>query len=102
MYFQPRRAKFYADPEFHGNHGKVPCHSYIILEEHAQGSVIKGNFPNNIQEYIQNLRTYDNRLETDMDAVQVLNILGFNGYRVVGTANNMSNRLTWTLERGYF
>ena len=42
------------------------------------------------------------RLETSEDAVAVLNILGYHGYKVVGVGNSMDNRMVWTLERKFY
>jgi len=100
----PRSAKaFLADPQSHRDHGNVPCHSYVIIEEGStQGTVIKGELPNEIQKNIHAYGSSDSRYETSEDVVNVLNILGYNGYRVVGMGNNLLNRQTWTLERPYF
>jgi len=100
----PRSAKaFLADPQSHRDHGNDPCHSYVIIEEGStQGTVIKGELPNEIQKNIHAYGSSDSRYETSEDVVNVLNILGYNGYRVVGMGNNLLNRQTWTLERPYF
>lgn len=110
-----RSARFFSEPQAHVSHGNVPCHSYILVEEGStevsivgwltQGSVIKGELPADIQEFIaehMNLRKIGNRYETTEEAVQVLNVLGYNGFSVVGMGTNILNRLTWTLERKYF
>jgi len=99
----PRKGRFYADPKSHRDHGNVPCHSYIILEEGStQGTMIRGELPIDIQGSIKAFVSAESRYETHEDVVNVLNILGYNGYRVVGMGNNLLNRLTWTLERPYF
>jgi len=98
-----RQGRFYADNQAHGAPGNVPCNSYIVLEEARQGSVIRGDLPLDIQNNIQDLRLNNHRYETGEEAVNVLNILGFNGYKVVGnTINPASQRLIWTLERKYY
>merc|ERR1712013_664503 len=43
-------------------------------------------------------RTGDNIVETSLAPVEVLNVLGFSGYRVVGVAPH-NNKMAWTLER---
>jgi len=99
---QPRKGRFYSDPKFHSNHGKVPCHSYVLLEEnYSQGTIIKGDLPISIQGYIDDLRLTGSSYSTADEPIQVLNTLGYNGYRVVGfSAHNQRN--TWTLEREYY
>jgi len=99
----PRKGRFYADPKSHMDHGNVPCHSNVIIEEGStQGTVIIGDIPIDIQGSIHAYGSSDSRYETSDDVVNVLNILGYNGYRVVGMGNNLLNRQTWTLERPYF
>lgn len=99
----PRKGRFYADPQSHRDHGNVPCHSYVIIEEGStQGTLIRGELPIDIQGSIKAYASFESRYETPEDVVNVLNILGYNGYRVVGMGNNLLNRLTWTLERPYF
>merc|ERR1712013_695959 len=43
-------------------------------------------------------RTGDNIVETSLAPVEVLDVLGFSGYRVVGVAPH-NNKMAWTLER---
>ena len=57
-----------------------------------------------ILSWYSNKSTMENiiRLETSEDAVAVLNILGYHGYKVVGVGNSMDNRMVWTLERKFY
>jgi len=99
---QARKGRFYADPKFHSSHGDIPCHSYILLESYdGQGTQIKGDLPISIQGYISDLRLSGNSYQTAEDPIQVLNTLGYNGYRVVGFAAQ-NPRMSWTLEREYY
>jgi len=101
---QPRYAKHY-DPVEHRDHQKgIPCHSYITVEERLnQGSLIRGQVSGEVMENIPSHRnTAEARTETSEDAVAVLNILGYHGYKVVGVGNSMDNKMVWTLERKYY
>eukprot|EP00088_Acartia_fossae_P041603 TRINITY_DN4350_c0_g1_i1.p1 TRINITY_DN4350_c0_g1~~TRINITY_DN4350_c0_g1_i1.p1 ORF type:complete len:368 (-),score=49.25 TRINITY_DN4350_c0_g1_i1:373-1476(-) len=99
---QARKGRVHAGPSSPGDLLDVPYHSYLILEEAStQGTVVKGDLPIDIQDSIRAIRSLDSRFESSEDVVKVLNILGYNGYRVVGMGNNMLNRQTWTLERAF-
>jgi len=96
---------FWNEPGQHSDHQKgVPCHSYILVESRFnQGAVIRGQLSGEVLENIRSpTKTAEDRLETSEDAVAVLNILGYHGYKVVGVGNSMDNRMVWTLERKYF
>jgi len=79
-----------------------PCHSYLILEEtYSGGSRLLGRIVDSVVEAIPNWanpRTADNVLETSLAPVQLLDILGFSGHRVVGVSSK-NNKMVWTLER---
>jgi len=75
-------------------------HSYLILEEtYSGGSRLLGRIVDSVIEGIPNpSRTADNILETSLTPIELLDVLGFSGHRVVG-ASSKNNRMVWTLER---
>jgi len=75
-------------------------HSYLILEEtYSGGSRLLGRIVDSVIEGIPNpSRTADNVLETSLTPIELLDVLGFSGHRVVG-ASSKNNRMVWTLER---
>jgi len=96
---------FWRDPARHARHGQVPCHGYILLETGVggRGAVMRGDVSQDaINSLDRMLPVSPDRHETDQDVVAVLNTLGYHGYKVVGAANSMDNRMVWTLERKYF
>jgi len=96
---------FWRDPAKHARHGEVPCHGYILLETGVggRGAVIRGDVSQDaINSLDRMIPVSPDRHETDQDVVAVLNTLGYHGYKVVGAANSMDNRMVWTLERKYF
>lgn len=96
---------FWRDPSKHARHGQVPCHGYILLETGVggRGAVVRGDIsPDALSNLDRMVAVSPDRRETDQDVVAVLNGLGYHGYKVVGTANSMDNRMVWTLERKYF
>jgi len=96
---------FWNAPGQHSDHQKgAPCHSYILVESRFnQGAVIRGQLSGDVLEDISSpTNTAKDRLETSEDAVAVLNILGYHGYKVVGVGNSMDNRMVWTLERKFY
>merc|ERR1711953_1571297 len=84
-----------------GQSSGIPRHSYLILEEtYSGGSRLRGRISGSVLEGIPNpSRTGDNILETSLAPVEVLDVLGFSGHRVVGVSSK-NNHLVWTLERG--
>jgi len=78
----------------------APHHSYLILEEtYNGGSRLLGRISGRVLEGIPSpSRTGDNIVETSLAPVEVLDVLGFSGYRVVGVAPH-NNKMAWTLER---
>jgi len=93
---------FWNEPGQHRDH--PPCHNYILVEtSFNQGTVIRGQLSGEVMEDITDpTKTAEDRLETSVATVAILNILGYHGYRVVGVGNSMDNRMVWTLERRYF
>merc|ERR1712055_881677 len=78
----------------------APHHSYLILEEtYTGGSRLLGRIVDSVIEGIPNpSRTADNVLETSLTPIELLDVLGFSGHRVVG-ASSKNNKMVWTLER---
>jgi len=76
-------------------------HSYLILEEtYTGGSRLLGRVVDSVIEGIPNpSRTAPNVLETSLTPVELLDVLGFSGHRVVGVSSK-NNKMVWTLERG--
>merc|ERR1712110_160831 len=76
-------------------------HSYLILRKtYSGGSRLRGRISGSVLEGIPTpSRTGDNVLETSLAPVEVLDVLGFSGHRVVGVSSK-NNHLVWTLERG--
>jgi len=77
----------------------VPRRSYLILEEtYSGGSRLLGRVVDSVIEQIPNpSRTADNVLETSLAPVELLDVLGFSGHRVVGVSSK-NNKMVWTLE----
>jgi len=77
----------------------VPRRSYLILEEtYSGGSRLLGRVVDSVIEQIPNpSRTADNVLETSLAPIELLDVLGFSGHRVVGVSSK-NNRMVWTLE----
>jgi len=73
---------------------------YLVLEEtYTGGSRLLGRVADSVMEEIPNPSiTAVNVLETSLSPVELLDILGFSGHRVVGVSSK-HNRMVWTLER---
>jgi len=70
---------------------------YLVLEEtYTGGSRLLGRV--DIEGIPNPSITAPNVLETSLSPVELLDILGFSGHRVVGVASK-HNRMVWTLER---
>jgi len=75
------------------------CHSYMVLEETRRGSLLRGRIPAVVMEGLTHpARLSEDRHETSMSAVLVLDVLGFHGYRVAAAATQPGGQ-AWTLER---
>jgi len=87
-------------PTTGGQPSGTPRHSYLILEEtYSGGSRLLGRIVDSVIEGIPNpSRTADNILETSLTPIELLDVLGFSGHRVVGVSSK-SNKMVWTLER---
>jgi len=76
----------------------IARHSYLILEETYTGeSRLLGRIVDSVIEGIPNpSRTADNVLETSLAPIELLDVLGFSGHRVVGVSskNNRMVRLS--------
>jgi len=83
-----------------GQPSVIARHSYLILEEtYTGGSRLLGRIVDSVIEGIPNpSRTADNILETSLAPIELLDVLGFSGHRVVGVSSK-NNRMVWTLER---
>merc|ERR1712055_83276 len=83
-----------------GQPSGIARHSYLILEEtYSGGSRLLGRIVDSVIEGIPNpSRTADNILETSLTPIELLDVLGFSGHRVVG-ASSKNNKMVWTLER---
>jgi hypothetical protein len=86
-----------------GQPSGIARHSYLVLEEtYSGGSRLLGRIVDSVIEGIPNpSRTADNVLETSLTPVELLDILGFSGHRVVGVSSK-NNKMVWTLEREDF
>jgi len=70
---------------------------YLVLEEtYTGGSRLLGRV--DIEGIPNPSITAPNVLETSLSPVELLDILGLSGHRVVGVASK-HNRMVWTLER---
>merc|ERR1719376_1703563 len=74
----------------------IARHSYLILEETYTGeSRLLGRIVDSVIEGIPNpSRTADNVLETSLAPIELLDVLGFSGHRVVGLSSK-NNRMVW-------
>jgi len=87
-------------PTAGGQPSGIARHSYLILEEtYSGGSRLLGRIVDSVIEGIPNpSRTADNVLETSLTPIELLDVLGFSGHRVVGVSSK-NNKMVWTLER---
>jgi len=104
---QPRKGKNYADPQAHRSHGDVPCHSYIVVTDFSSSynkkTEIVGELVNEVRSAFPTIQQRGDTYTLTEDPVQVLNVLGYNGHRVVAMAfDQREGRMSWTLERAYF
>jgi len=86
-----------------GQPSGIARHSYLILEEtYSGGSRLLGRIVDSVIEGIPNpSRPADNVLETSLTPVELLDVLGYSGHRVVGVSSK-NNKMVWTLERENF
>jgi len=96
---------FYTAEEAHRTHpANVPCQAYLLVQQRTGGgAVLLGRLTDSLLEDIATLsRTAEDRHETEITPVDLLNVLGFHGHRVVGVSTNPQNQMVWTLERKYY
>merc|ERR1712130_278151 len=68
------------------------------LRKHTAVDRLLGRVVDSVIEQIPNAsRTADNVLETSLAPVELLDVLGFSGHRVVGVSSK-NNKMVWTLE----
>ena len=95
----PPRMDLSRPPRGPGNTGS----RHILVEtKHSSGSVVIGVVPAVVMENITPVRTQSRtEMEISEEPVEILDILGTDGYNVVAMANTPDNRIVWTLAKTY-
>ena len=82
--------------------GNTGSRHILVETKHHSGSVVIGVVPAVVMENINPVRTHSRtKLEISEEPVEILDILGTEGYKVVAMANTPDNRIVWTLAKTY-
>ena len=82
--------------------GNTGSRHILVETKHHSGSVLIGVVPADVMENINPVRTHSRtKLEISEEPVEILDILGTDGYKVVAMANTPDNRIVWTLAKTY-
>ena len=82
--------------------GNTGSRHILVETKHSSGSFVIGEVPQDVKENITPVRTYSRtKLEISEEPVEILDILGTDGYKVVAMANTPDNRIVWTLAKTF-